>query len=125
MISSSLHKGKTNEYNDAYTEKQSRIAHGQSTHANQLLDGTDFPVDNKTYKSLKSEYLWMNQKICETVSLDITPDVIRSVEDMTHIIDFTDKLILDGNEYYLVSNSVQKNPRMFKQSLKIVRWYDG
>ena len=40
-----------------------------------------------------------------------------------HMIDFTDKVILDGNEYFLESNQYDKDPRTEKQSVVLIRWY--
>ena len=39
------------------------------------------------------------------------------------IVDFTERIRFDGNEYFLMSNSVELNPRSLKQTIKMTRWY--
>ena len=101
-----------------WPEPDDKIGGGTS-----LID-TDFPVKGtEMLKKLTAEIEWMNQRIEETVSVDITPAVIAGTCSLQHIIDFTDRIKLDGNEYYLVSNAVIQDPRSIKQKLKLVRWY--
>ena len=83
---------------------------------NPLID-TSFPVvDVEKLKELTAAIKWLNRKIQETISFD--------VYNYPHVIDFNDKIIFDGNEYFLESNTVSKNARIVnKQSLSFVRWY--
>ena len=69
---------------------------------NQLID-TDFPVlDSDIYSKLIEDYAWLHRKTKETVNL--------SIYDFEHIIDFNDKIILDGAEYFLVRNTPRTTP---------------
>lgn len=81
------------------------------------LISTDFPVvNNDTIIKLVNAIGWLNRKTQETISMDIY--------DYPHVIDFNDRIIFNGNVYFLESNSVVKTPRIVnKQSIKIVRWY--
>ena len=72
---------------------------------------------------LTSEIEWLNRKREETVTVEIVSNVSNGVPEMQHIIDFTERIILDGNEYFLVSNNVSFTPRSFRQKLQLVRWY--
>ena len=83
---------------------------------NPLID-TSFPVaDNDTIKTLSEAIIWLNRRTQETISLD--------VYDCPHLIDFNDRIIFNGNEYFLESNTAIKNNRIVnKQSLQFVRWY--
>lgn len=81
------------------------------------LYDSSFPIDDiGTLSKLTAELRRLNRTTQETISLDIY--------DFPHVFDFNDKIIFGGNEYFLDSNSVSKNPRIVnKQSLKLVRWY--
>ena len=58
----------------------------------------------------------LNRKTKETVTL--------SVYNYPHLIDFNDRIVLDGAEYYLVSNSARTTPKLFnEQTLTLVRWF--
>ena len=74
-------------------------------------------------KQLFEEICAHNAKIQETISVDLLCPVKNGVPDYQHIIDFRDRLILDGAEYFLVSNTAKMTPREFRQSLQMVRWY--
>ena len=78
---------------------------------------TSFPVyGNDTLAKISSAIRWLNRKTQETVSFDLY--------DYPHVVDFLDKIIFNGNEYFLQSNIVSKTPRIVnKQSLTLVRWY--
>lgn len=79
----------------------------------------DSSLNNKYFKEI-SEYC--NQRIKETVTLDLITSVSNGISEYKHIIDFRDKIILAGCEYYLVSNNVSISPKELKQSLVLVRW---
>lgn len=84
---------------------------------NPLID-TSFPVaDFEKLVELTDAIKWLNRKIQETVSFD--------VYNYPHVIDFNDRIIFNGNIYYLESNTVSKNSRTVnKQSVSFVRWYE-
>ena len=82
------------------------------------LFDTDFPVaasDTGTLIALTKSIEWLNRKTEERISMDIW--------QYSHVIDFTDKIIYNGNVYYLESNTISRSPRELKQSIEIVRWY--
>ena len=67
---------------------------------------------------LTQELKWLNRKIKETVSLN--------VYNFEHIIDFNDRIILNGKEFFVSSNSVKTTSRIYnEQSLTLVRWFDS
>ena len=84
---------------------------------NPLID-TSFPVaDKEKLVELTAAIKWLNRKIQETISFD--------VYNYPHVIDFNDKIIFNGNVYFLESNTVSKNFRIVnKQSVSFVRWYE-
>lgn len=82
------------------------------------LFDTDFPVasrDTGTLITLTQSIEWLNRKTEERISMDIW--------QYSHVIDFTDRIIYNGNVYYLESNTISRSPRELKQSIEIVRWY--
>lgn len=88
---------------------------GESYQGAALFD-TSFPIsDTATLKKLTKDIEWLNRKTEEKVSLDIW--------QYGHLIDFTDKIIYNGNTYYLESNQVQRTPTELKQTVSIIRWY--
>ena len=67
-------------------------------------------LEDLTYSIIK-----LNRATKETVTL--------SIYNFPHLIDFNDKIILDGATYYLVSNTARTTPRIFnEQNLTLVRW---
>jgi len=96
---------------EEHTDSQEVVIPG-----NPLID-TSFPVvGNDTLAKLSSEIIWLNRKTQETISFDIY--------DYLHVIDFNDRIIFAGNEYFLEDNTVTKNPKIVnKQSVQLVRWY--
>ena len=72
---------------------------------------------------LTSALLWLNRKVQETVTLDLISPVKNGVPDITHIVDFTERVRLDGTEYFLVSNRITFTPRKLIQNLQLIRWY--
>lgn len=85
-------------------------------YGNPLID-TSFPVVNQDkLAELSAAIRWLNRKTQETISMDIY--------NYPHVIDFNDRIIFNGNTYFLDSNSVTRTPRIVnKQSITIVRWY--
>ena len=66
---------------------------------------------------------WLNRKVQETISVDLISPIEKGVPSINHIVDFTERVALDGKEYYLVSNKISFNPRRLIQKLTLVRWY--
>ncbi len=88
-----------------------------------LID-TSFPVKGEVFlRKLTKALEWLNRKTQEEVSLEIVANVRNGVPDVTHIVDFTERIKLDGNEYFLVSNNIELTPRSLRQKLRMVRWY--
>ena len=85
-----------------------------------------WPVsDDETMRRILSEICWIYHSIREQVTIDIQCKVVDRVPEYAHIIDFTDQIVLNGNTYYLQSNTVRRDPRSLTQSLQLVRWYGG
>lgn len=83
-----------------------------------------FPVRESEIKDTLNEALrWLHRKIQETVTVDLTAEVVGGVPAINHIVDFTDRVRLDGAEYFLVSNSISFTPRKLIQKLQLIRWY--
>ena len=83
-----------------------------------------FPVrDSETKSALNDALRWLHRKICETVTVDLISKVDNGVPSISHIVDFTERVKLDGNEYFLVSNNISFTPRKLIQKLQLVRWY--
>ena len=53
----------------------------------------------------------------------IHANIRDGVPDVEHIVDFTERIRFDGNEYFLMSNSVELTPRSLRQVIKMTRWY--
>ena len=67
--------------------------------------------------------MWLNRKVQETVSVDLVAKVDNGVPSIQHIVDFTERVKLDGAEYFLVSNRTSFTPRKLIQKLQLIRWY--
>ena len=74
--------------------------------------------------SLGADYLielteaikWLNRRTKENVSI--------TIYDFPHLIDFNDKIILYGADYFLVNNTARATPRIRnEQTLTLVRWF--
>ena len=90
----------------------------------QALFDTEFPVTGDDFlRKLTHEIEWLNRKRQEEVSLDIVSPVVKGHATIRHILDFIERIRLDGNEYFLVSNQVKLTPRSLRQSIRMVRWY--
>lgn len=81
-----------------------------------LVD-TTFPItDIPTLQRLTDAVIWLNRKTKETLTFDLY--------NYPHIIGFNDRIRIDGNTYYLQSNTATKTPRISnKQTITCVRWY--
>lgn len=78
---------------------------------------TSFPVHGvEDLVKITDAIKWLNRKTMEVVTINLF--------DFPHVIDFNDRILLEGNEYFLKSNTAIQNNRIVnKQTLSIVRWY--
>lgn len=131
---SSLSQGKPGGKASRFTIDQSNLSLGSGYpedeeddnphHAFTSLIDTEFPVEGEEYlRILTDEIEWLNRKIQETIAIEIHANVRNGVPDINHVVDFTERIMFHGNEYYLVSNTVELTPRSLKQSIKMTRWY--
>ena len=85
---------------------------------------TSFPIaDDDIKNACIDAMIWLNRRIEETIDIDIYCEVVNGIAQIDHIVDFSERILLDGNEYYLVSNSINLTPREFVQKLSLIRWY--
>ena len=83
-----------------------------------------FPVKELALvQTLTNELLWLNRKIEEKLSLDLISKIEKGIPVINHIVDFTERICLDGVEYFLVSNKITFTPRKLIQKLQLIRWY--
>lgn len=125
LDSSVVSNGKPGGKASQFTIDQSNLGLGGSTahypkekdnRFTSALFDTEFPIANTSMlKQLTKDIEWLDRKTEETVSMDIW--------QYSHVIDFTDKIILDGKTYYLESNNVTQTPTEVKQSIVLKRWY--
>ncbi len=81
-----------------------------------MIDSS-FPVhgDDKLAE-ITAAVNWLNRKVKETVSM--------TIYDYPHFIDFTDRIIFNGNTYFLESNKAVTNDRIInQQNVSFSRWY--
>ena len=83
-----------------------------------------WPVKGNELKNVLTLALeWLNQKVQEEVTVDIVDKIVDSVPNVLHVIDFNEKIILNGVEYFLVQNQINFTPRKLVQKLRLIRWY--
>ena len=83
-----------------------------------------FPVKESAIKTVLNEALrWLHRKTIETVTVDLISAVVDGVPSINHIVDFTERVKLNGAEYFLVSNTISFTPRKLIQKLQLIRWY--
>ena len=131
-VGSSLSQGAPGGKASQYTIDQSALGLGShyssyygdgDSQYSSLID-TEFPVEGEEYLAILTQAIeWLNRKTQETATLEIHANIRDGVPDVEHIVDFTERIKFDGNEYFLVSNSVELNPRSLKQTIKMTRWY--
>jgi len=79
-------------------------------------NGFPFPKwDYSDLNRINQAYAWLNNSIKETVTM--------SIWQYSHVIDFADKIIYDGNSYYLSSNRITRTPKEIRQDLVLIRWF--
>ena len=85
---------------------------------------TSFPVrELDLLRRLTEDLLWLNRKVEETITIDLIATINNGVPDITHIVDFTERVRFNGAEYFLVSNNITFTPRKLIQKLTLIRWY--
>ena len=127
---STLSQGKPGGKASRFTVEQSNLSLGSSYSREDydapftsLID-TEFPVKGEAYlKELTQAILWLNRKTQETVTLEVYANICDGVPDVGHIVDFTERIRFEGQEYFLQSNAVELTPRSLKQTIKMTRWY--
>lgn len=96
---------------DYYTERQSRTLNGLS------LYDSSFPIHNVgKLMELTEAVRWLNRRTKETVTM--------TIYEYPHLIDFNDRILFNGAQYFLVSNVAMTNARVFnEQRVTFTRWY--
>ncbi len=130
LVGSSLAQGKTGGKASQYTIDQSNLGLGgryknRDDEQNWTpIGSSEFPVKGEDYLLfLTKEIWWLDRKTQETVTLDVTSNVRHGVPDVSRIVDFTERIRFEGQEYFLVSNTVELTPRSLRQTIKMTRWY--
>ena len=105
------------DYEDQYKEWRRQLA--------PIIDVT-FPVREipLLYK-LTAALEKLNRSVQEEISVDIIDSIVKGVPNLLHVIDFTERVKLDGKEYFLVSNNISFTPTRFIQKLRLIRWDFG
>lgn len=131
---SSLSQGKPGGKASRFTIDQSNLSlgshyfsyedpNGAAPNFTSLID-TEFPVKGEEYLWMLTQAIeWLNRKTQETVTLEIHARVVNGTPDVDHIVDFTERILFEGNEYFLCSNHVELTPRTLRQTIKMTRWY--
>ena len=131
LVGSSLSQGKSGGKASQYTIEQSNLGLGGTYRSSEdegqswtPIGSSEFPVKGNDYLALLSrEMAWLNRKTQETITLDIQARIRNGVPDIQHVVDFTERIRFEGNEYFLVSNTVELTPRSLRQTIKMTRWY--
>lgn len=82
-----------------------------------LIRANGFPFaksDTDDINRVNRAYALLNRSTKEEISFDLY--------GLTHIIDFTDLILYEGNEYHLVSNDILKTPTELKQHIVFNRY---
>lgn len=132
---SNVSQGKPSNTISLYTVKSVRRAYGSKNNSTpdtyedwrrrlSAIADTSFPVrELDLIQDLTNALLWLNRKIQVDVSVDLISPVNNGIPAINHIVDFTERVILDGDEYFLVSNQIEFTPHRFIQHLNLIRWY--
>ena len=91
------------------------VSSTRTIEGNPLIDPS-FPLaEDSDLEAVTAQLKWLNRRIREVVTMDI--------EKFSHVLDFSDLILFEGNYYHLQSNSIQRNERIEnRQSISIVRW---
>lgn len=80
------------------------------------VDMEGIPITKQAeLETIAEAIIWLNGKTEERVSLEVYDE---------SILDFTKRIIWQGNEYYLDSNTIIQEPEKFVQRVELVRWYE-
>lgn len=132
---SNLSQGKPTNSVSQYTVKSIRRAYRNSQQQEpdtyedwrrrlSAIADTSFPVrELDLIQKLTDALLWLNRKVQMDVSTDLISPINNGIPTINHIVDFTERIILDGAEYFLVSNQIEFTTRKFIQHLRLIRWY--
>ena len=103
-------------YIKSYKFGTERYEESRKVYGLPLFD-TSFPVyEEEKLIEITNDINWLNRRTKETISM--------SIYDYPHLIDFTDKIIFEGNEYFLENNTATTTPRIInRQDVSFVRWY--
>lgn len=131
LVGSSLSQGKSGGKASQYTIEQSNLGLGGTYRSSEdegqswtPIGSSEFPVKGNDYLALLSrEMAWLNRKTQEIVTLEVLARIKGGVPDIQHVVDFTERIRFEGNEYFLVSNTVELTPRSLRQTIKMTRWY--
>ena len=131
-LGSTISQGAPTNQVSQYTTQQMRKVFGVSAENNTYeaqrsrlapIADTSFPVrELDLLKELTDDLKWLNRKIQVTVTLDLISKIENGVPALKHIVDFTERVRLDGVDYFLVSNTITFTPRSLIQKLQLVRW---
>ena len=94
------------------TERKYRYIDGLT-----LID-TSFPIQDGDSRltELTEAIKWLNHKTKETVTI--------TLYEFPHVIDFNDRILFNGKEYFLVRNTATTTSRVFnEQQITLVRWF--
>ena len=107
-----------------YTQPENQYPNNKDDELSAIVDDS-FPVKESTIKkdTLNEALRWLHRKIIETVTVDLISAVVDGVPSINHIVDFTERVKLNGAEYFLVSNTISFTPRKLIQKLQLIRWY--
>lgn len=103
-----------------YTEEQEPA--DEDSDQLSMIEDDSFPVDSETKEELNAALRNLHGKTAKTVTVDLISRITNGVPEITHIVDFTGRVILDGEEYYLVSNNISFTSRKLIQKLQLIRW---
>lgn len=133
-VGSSISQGKSGGKASRFTIDQSNLSLGshyfsddeedEARHRYTSLIDTEFPVKDENYLLILTQAIeWLNRRTQETVTLEIHANIHNGVPDVNHIVDFTERIRFEENEYFLMSNAVELTPRSLKQTIRMTRWY--
>lgn len=106
-----------------YVIIQNPTANNENDELSNIIDDS-FPIRDTDIKTeLNNALRWLHRKVQETVTVDLISPVNNGIPSINHIVDFTERVKLDGNEYFLVSNNISFTPRKLIQKLQLIRWY--
>ena len=96
----------------------------KTVEGNSIAGASSVAVEDAAMRqAIYDELKWMDRRVREEVQLDSVDNIAGGVHTIQHVFDFFTRYRLDGKEYFLVSNRVTLTPRLFTQSLRLVRWY--